>query len=213
MQCLICGSATEQFIDSEMDVETYQCSYCSVIFKDPRSYENFEIQKIRYDLHENNAEDAGYRQYFQKFLDFVLAQCEIPSTVLDFGCGKSTLLSDMLIEQGSDVTVYDPIYHPDTVYKNKTYDLITSVEVFEHLHDPLNVFEALISLLKPNGILAIRTEFTSREREVYLQWYYRRDPTHIVFFTPQTFRVMCEPERVRYVGDNEKNIVLIASSS
>jgi SAM-dependent methyltransferase len=192
-----------------MHVETYRCSDCDLIFKDPTSHEDFALQKTRYDLHENNAEDVGYQRYFQTFLDFVLAQGEVSGTVLDFGCGKSTLLADMLREQGSDVSVYDPIYHPDTAYTNKTYDLITSVEVFEHLHDPLVVCQELIALLNPHGILAIRTEFAPSDREAYLKWYYRRDPTHIVFFTPQTFCVMCERAGGRYLEDNGKNIVLI----
>jgi len=212
VQCLICGSDTEQFNDEQMDVETYHCGHCNVIFKDPASHEDLTVQKTRYDLHENNAEDEGYRRYFQKFLDFVLAQREIPSTALDLGCGRSTLLADMLTELGSDVDVHDPIYHPDTAYKNKTYDLITSVEVFEHLHDPMAVFQELISLLNPHGILAIRTEFSPIEREAYLKWYYRRDPTHIVFFSPRTFEVMCQKAGVTYLQDNGKNIVLVATS-
>ena len=192
-----------------MGVETYHCSHCGVIFKDPASHEDFKLQKTRYDLHENNAEDRGYRRYFQQFLDFVLLQSDTPDTVLDFGCGKSTLLADMLAEQGSDVEVYDPIYHPDTAYKSKHYDLITSVEVFEHLHDPMAVFAKLVSLLNPHGTLAIRTEFAPLEREAYLAWYYRRDPTHTVFFTSLTLQVMCTCLGVKYLGDNGKNIALI----
>ena len=192
-----------------MGVETYHCGHCGVIFKDPKIHENFEIQKTRYDLHENDAEDEGYRRYFQQFLDFVLAQSETPFTALDFGCGRSTLLSDMLAGQGITSESYDPIYHPDTEYTNKKYDLITSVEVFEHLHDPMAVFAELASLLNSGGILAIRTEFSYARKEAYLQWYYRRDPTHIVFFSPETFRVMCERVGVRYVEDNGKNMVLV----
>jgi SAM-dependent methyltransferase len=115
----------------------------------------------------------------------------------------------MLAEQGIASEAYDPIYHPDMAYKNKQYDLIASVEVFEHLHDPMTVFGELVSSLRPGGMLAIRTEFFCSDREAYLQWYYRRDPTHVVFFSPQTFRVMCERASVSYMGDNRKNIVLI----
>ena len=193
-----------------MGVETYLCSHCGVIFKDPKTYEDFETQKRRYDLHENHAEDEGYQRYFQKFLDFVLLQIDPPLSALDFGSGRSTLLADMLAGQGAESRVYDPIYHPDSTYQDQRYDLITSVEVFEHLHDPMAVFAELVSLLHPGGTLAIRTEFSYGKREAYLQWYYRRDPTHIVFFSPKTFQVMSEKVGVRYVGDNGKNMVLLS---
>ena len=209
MQCLICDSDTSCFADTQMGVETYHCAHCGIIFKDPVEHKDFETQKARYDLHENHAKDEGYRRYFQQFLDFIFAQCEIPVTALDFGCGRSTLLSDMLAEQGITSESYDPIYHPDLVFKGKKYDLITSVEVFEHLHNPMAVFEELVSLLRSGGILAIRTEFLPTEKETYLQWYYRKDSTHVVFFSPQTFRVMCGKAGVRYRRDNGKNMVLV----
>ncbi len=210
MQCIICDADTKRFRDTQMGVETYLCSHCGVIFKDPKTYEDFETQKRRYGLHENHAEDEGYQRYFQQFLDFVLPQSEKPSVALDFGSGRSTLLADMLAGQGAESRVYDPIYHPDSTYQDQRYDLITSVEVFEHLHDPMAVFAELVSLLSPGGTLAIRTEFSYGKREAYLQWYYRRDPTHIVFFSPKTFQVMCERAGVRYVGDNGKNMVLLS---
>ena len=209
MQCIICDADTKYFTDTQMGVETYLCSHCGVIFKDPKTYEDFETQKRRYDLHENHAEDEGYQRYFQQFLDFVLPQSEKPTVALDLGSGRSTLLSNMLAAQGIIAASYDPIYHPDTAYRDKRYDLITSVEVFEHLHDPMAVFAELVSLLNPNGTLVIRTELAPTEREAYLAWYYRRDPTHIVFFSPRTFQVMCERAGVRYVGDNGKNMVLM----
>jgi len=202
MQCLICGSETEQFYDAKMQVETYACGHCAAVFKDPDSYQDFARQKQRYDLHENSAEDAGYRRYFQLFLDTVLPHIPAVERALDFGCGRSTLLADMLREQGIESRVYDPIYHPDEGYASQQYDLITAVEVFEHLHDPMEVFRMLAGLLSPGGILAIRTAFVPDERERYLQWYYRQDPTHIVFYAPRTLQYMCEQTGMHYLGDD-----------
>ena len=212
MRCLICHADTVRFTDSKMEIETYRCSHCAVLFKDPRSHQSFSLQKQRYDLHENDAEDAGYRRYFQQFLDFVLPEAGQCESALDFGCGSSTLLAEMLTEQGIETTAYDPIYHPEVPYRESTYDLITSVEVFEHLHDPVAVFEMLTGLLNRHGILAVRTAFAPAEMQDYLDWYYRQDPTHVVFFSPKTFQVMCEDTGMTYLGDNGKNIVLMGSS-
>jgi len=209
MRCLICQADTIDFLDSKMKTETYRCGHCGVIFKDPQTYQSLDLQKQRYDLHENHAEDAGYRSYFQQFLDFVLPQAGSCTTALDFGCGSSTLLAEMLTEKGIKATAYDPIYHPEVSYQERTYDLITSVEVFEHLHDPLAVLKRLAGLLSRDGILALRTAFVPATIEEYLDWYYRQDPTHVVFFSPETFKVMCGDAGMAYLGDNGKNIVLM----
>ena len=59
-----------------------------------------EDQKARYDLHENEEDNEGYRAYFQRFLDFVLPAVRKPENALDFGCGESSLLASMLEEEG-----------------------------------------------------------------------------------------------------------------
>jgi len=209
VQCLICLADTEGFYDAKMQIESYHCKQCGLIFKDPSGHADFHTQKQRYDLHQNDAADEGYRNYFRAFLDFVLPLTGRSRFALDFGCGKSILLAEMLTEQGTQTTVYDPIYHPDERYLKSSYDLITSVEVFEHLHDPGAVFGMLVGLLERGAYLAIRTEFAPPTTEAYLDWYYRHDPTHIVFFAPQTFRWLCRRWGCDYVADNGKHMVLV----
>ena len=209
MHCLICSGRCVRFCDPVEKRDYYRCSACELIFKEKTAFADFSVQKRRYDLHENDENDAGYRAYFDTFLDFVLPRCGEPRTALDFGCGASMLLSGMMEERGIEALAYDPIYHPGTEYRGRRYDLIVSVEVFEHLHDPKKVFGELLELLKPGGYLAVRTEFHPREEEAFLAWYYPKDPTHIVFFTPETFRKLCRNSDCRYLDDNGKNIVLV----
>jgi len=209
MECLICRSPTKEYNDIKLDIKTYKCNTCKYLFKDPETFWELEEQKKRYDLHQNNPEDAGYRSYFQNFLDFVFSIIDIPKSVLDFGCGESELLADMICEMGASAVGYDPIYRPQKEYKLQRYDLITSVEVFEHLHNPSKVFNHLISLLDEGGVLAIRTEFLPEEMSDYFRWYYRLDPTHVGFFSIDTFRYLAKSGGCEYLGDNEKNIVLI----
>jgi hypothetical protein len=68
-------------MDERTDVLYHHCKACECIFKDPSCYPSIEEQKACYNLHEND-EPAGYKAYFQRFLDFV------PSS-----CGRSTLLA------------------------------------------------------------------------------------------------------------------------
>ena len=209
MKCHICNQSTVSFKHEKTDVKYYHCTSCEYIFKSPTCYQDLETQKERYNLHENNEDDAGYIAYFQRFLDFVLPSVENVKTALDFGCGRTSLLATLLEKEGVSCDYYDPIYHPDTLVNDKQYDLIVSTEVFEHLHQPRVVFTSLLEKLNDGGYLAIQTEFHANGHEAFKKWWYPQDPTHIVFFRGETFRVLCEMYGCKYMRDNGKNMVLI----
>jgi len=209
MHCSICNSPTHLFVDEKTDIQYYHCDVCEYIFKSPKYYQDFSTQKERYNLHTNTPENKGYQAYFQRFLDFVLPLVGNPKQALDFGCGESTLLASMLSKQGVACDYYDPIYHPHTLDRQRRYNLIVSTEVFEHLHKPKEVFEALLMHLEPQGYLAIQTQFHPNSLKGFKQWYYHQDPTHIVFFTPHTFKKLCEIYGCSYIEDNGTNMVVI----
>ena len=209
MKCPLCSEECRTFTDPTSMIDYWHCPDCELIGKFPEYHQEFKQQKQRYDLHQNNAESEGYRAYFRRFLDFVLPRIGTVDRALDFGSGSSSLLSDMLKEEGIACDRYDPIYYPDERYSERSYGLIVSVEVFEHLHHPAKTFMQLVERLDPGGFLAIQTEFHKNDREAFLSWYYRMDPTHIVFFRPETFRRLCGLYGCRYLGDDGKNILLV----
>lgn len=65
------------------------------------------------------------------------------------------------------------------------YDAIVALEVVEHLHYPGRELERLLTLLRPGGIFAVRTGVYTGEEE-FLSWWYRRDITHVSFWTAET---------------------------
>lgn len=209
VNCHICDKNTIVFTHEKTNITYYHCKSCEYIFKSPENYQDFEVQKERYNLHENNDEDAGYIAYFQRFLDFILPLIDRPQNALDFGCGRTSLLASLLDKEGIVCDYYDPIYHPDTLESHKKYDLIVSTEVFEHLHQPSLVFKDLLEKLHSGGYLALQTEFHANELEAFKKWWYPSDTTHIVFFRPHTFKVLCEKHGSRFIKDNGKNMVLI----
>ena len=212
VNCHICNQSTESFVHEKTNITYYHCQACEYIFKSPEYYQDFEGQNERYNLHENNEEDAGYIAYFQRFLDFTLPLVGKPKNALDFGCGRTSLLATLLEKEGIDCDYYDPIYHPDTLDTDKKYDLIVSTEVFEHLHQPREVFESLLKRLNSGGYLAIQTEFHANTEELFKTWWYPQDPTHIVFFRARTFHVLCDIYGCRVVKDNGKNILVLKKS-
>ena len=213
MNCHICDKPTESFRHEKTNITYYYCEACEYIFKSSECYQDLTTQKERYNLHENDEKDAGYQAYFQRFLDFILPLLDKPKTALDFGCGRSSLLASLLNKEGIDCDYYDPIYYPDTLNETKKYGLIVSTEVFEHLHQPREVFESLLDRLEEGGYLALQTQFHPNDVEAFKKWYYHQDPTHIVFFTAKTFRVLCKEYGVEFMRDNGKNMVLMRKGS
>ncbi len=213
MKCHICDKTCDTFFHEKTKIIYYYCRECEYIFKSHENHQDFFTQKERYNLHENDENDEGYQAYFKRFLDFTLPLVGKPETALDFGCGKSSLLASLLEKEGIICDYYDPIYHPDTLYNSKKYELIVSTEVFEHLHQPREVFLSLLERLEEDGYLALQTQFHPNDVEAFKKWYYHQDPTHIVFFTAQTFRVLCEMYGCEFVGENEKNMVVIRKGS
>ena len=209
MSCLICGKDTETFIDKKSEIEYSYCNNCQCISKSKEHFRPIPDQKERYDLHENDPEDEGYQAYFQRFLDFILPLVGTPKTALDFGCGRSSLLADMLRNEGIVSDYYDPIYHPENMDDSKKYQLIVSTEVFEHLHEPRSTFEELLENVEEGGFIALQTQFHPNDIEAFKKWYYHLDPTHIIFFTPQTFKVLADIYECEVIDHNGKNIIVI----
>jgi len=211
MNCLICSNKTEEFLDEKSNIRYFECKKCNFIMKSKDSFVDFNEQKKRYDLHQNSEDNLGYREYFNRFIDFVLPSIEKPKSALDFGCGATSLLSKILEEKSINCNFYDPIYYPNNLY-NKSYDLILSVEVFEHLHNPRETLKTLVEKLNPNGYLAVQTAFHPEDREKFLKWYYKLDPTHIIFFSPNTFEKLAQEFGLEVIKYDEKQMILMRNS-
>jgi 2-polyprenyl-3-methyl-5-hydroxy-6-metoxy-1,4-benzoquinol methylase len=112
-------------------------------------------------------------------------------------------------KRGANVDCYDKFYQTKPIFENKMYDLITSTEVFEHLFNPLDTLKELSHHLNPKGHIAIMTLFHARSMEHFWAWWYRRDPTHITFFTPRTFEVMAKMCDLEIIKTDEKRVIIL----
>lgn len=106
------------------------------------------------------------------------------------------------------VDQYDLYFFPEKVYQNKKYDLITSTEVFEHLQKPIEILETLVKHINDNGYIILMTKFPPDDDKTFLDWWYRRDVTHISFFTPKSFEIMAEKVGLKVLKTINENIVV-----
>jgi SAM-dependent methyltransferase len=168
-----------------------RCLNCRLVFVPPCYWLNAEEEKATYDLHENDAQDQGYRQFLSRLSTPLLERLDSNQKGLDYGCGPGPTLSVLLEEQGQQVDLYDPFYYNDPSVFNKNYDFICATEVVEHLHDPKREFAALFKMLNRGGWLAIMTKLVADEH-AFRQWHYIRDMTHICFYSQSTFEYLAQ---------------------
>ena len=128
--------------------------------------------------------------------------------VLDFGCGPYPTLKILHERIDYNVSIYDPYFEKDLAYRNQKYDLIVTTEVIEHMVNPLNELEHMLSLLEDKGYLLIMTLFREMDEERFLTWWYRRDKTHISFFNETTFQYIQNKFDLTEISNNNKNIIV-----
>jgi hypothetical protein len=92
---------------------------------------------------------------------------------------------------------------PNRAALETTYDLITASEVVERLSAPGAELQRLWGLLRPGGILGVMTKRV-RDPVAFAAWHYKADPTHISFFSRESFEFLgtgwgAEPA---FVGDD-----------
>ena len=167
----------------------WRCRECLATFLDPAQHPDLTTEKAEYDQHQNRADDPRYRAFLQPVAEILVDRLAAGSSVLDYGCGPGPALGQMLSARGYRVSLYDPIYRPDSSALQTRYDAVTCTEVVEHFHRPAHEFRRLDSLLRPGGWLVIMTRFQTDDAR-FAGWHYRRDPTHVVFYRPRTFEVL-----------------------
>ncbi|MEO2158184.1 MAG: class I SAM-dependent methyltransferase [bacterium] len=176
-------------------------------FLDKSHYLDPLFEKNRYLEHENRIDDETYRNFLSRLGDPLKEKLSQNDKGLDFGCGHGPALADMLRSDGFRMDLYDPFFFPDKSIFSKKYDFITCTETAEHFFDPYKEFDVLDGLLVTGGWLGVMTCFLTDE-ELFENWYYRRDPTHVVFYAEKTFEVIAS-QREWNCEIKSKDVVLL----
>jgi Methyltransferase domain len=184
--CRLCGAEQAGLFWQDRHRDYYRCGRCRLVYVPPRQYLSPAAEKAEYDLHNNDPDDPGYRRFLGRLFEPLQARLKAGSRGLDFGCGPGPALAAMLVEVGHEVALFDYFYAPDRSVLRRRYDFITATEVVEHLHRPGEELRALWDRLRPGGLLGLMTKLVL-DREAFSRWHYRNDPTHVCFFSRETF--------------------------
>ena len=189
--CTVCGSRLIKPFYTSDSLKYWSCNLCETKFLDKEHYINKYAEKKRYLEHENSIDDEGYRAFLSKLANPLKIKINRDSKGLDYGCGHGPALADIFIKDKYLIDLYDPFFFPNKEIFSKTYDFITCTETAEHFFNPNKEFDLLDTLLKKDGWLGVMTCFLTTN-EAFDSWYYRRDPTHVVFYAEKTFEVIAK---------------------
>jgi 2-polyprenyl-3-methyl-5-hydroxy-6-metoxy-1,4-benzoquinol methylase len=187
LTCPLCDSAGAVPYCSDRRRPYLQCGECRLVFVPPGYRLDRAAEKAEYDLHRNEVDDPGYRRFLSRLATPMLERLAPGARGLDFGCGPGPALAHMLREAGMEVALYDSFYRPDEAALADSYDFICATEVVEHLHHPGVELARLWSLLRPGGCLGVMTKLV-RDPDAFAGWHYKNDPTHVCFFSADTWR-------------------------
>ncbi len=189
--CPLCASQEISDFHQDLTRDYLRCETCRLTFVPREFHLSASDEKAEYDLHENSPDDPGYRQFLGRLFEPMNSRVSPGSTGLDFGSGPGPTLSVMFEEAGHDVAIYDPFYAPDETPLTRQYDFVTASEVVEHFRNPAKDLQRLWSCVKSSGLLGIMTKQVI-DQASFANWHYKNDPTHISFFSRETFNWLAE---------------------
>ncbi len=194
--CPLCGDKNSAPFHRDKRRPYLRCLNCALVFVPPEYRLSPTAEKAEYDLHQNGPQDEGYRRFLSRLVDPLAASLSGPSRGLDFGSGPGPALHLMLEAHGHAMDLYDPFYAPDSTVFDRRFHFITATEVVEHLHEPGMELERLWGMLEDAGTLAVMTKLVI-DAQAFSNWHYKNDPTHVCFFSRQTWEWWAEGRGAR----------------
>lgn len=118
---------------------------------------------------------------------------------LDYGCGTGGFV-EYLVDKGVNATGYEQGWCTDFLEQRRIptladgelnsmdeqFDVVTAIEVIEHLVEPLPMLQTIRRLLKPNGLLFLTTGNSEPFQAHLGRWPYITPEVHVSYFEPST---------------------------
>lgn len=209
LSCPLCKTINpiqkyKQYVSNDifqMDkIVRFQCSECDVIFGDLRVLSLSQDELIQdyidtYSYFKEGTYDDWFLNLFINILKFPKNQ-----KILDYGAGNTLNYHSLLKIQGFNIDAYDKFINPIILKKND-YDIVFSHNVIEHLINPIDDINDMLSYLKDNGILIISSPC----------WNYCYEFTHFhtFFFVNKSVNVLISKLNLVLLDNIETNDTII----
>ena len=185
--CVVCKSLELKFFINCGDLVYWECTTCDAKILDPQNRLLSNNEKKHYLKHNNSINDINYNNFLLKLINPLKNKISTFDLGLDYGCGFAPALANILKNCGFKVELYDPFFFPNKNVFLRKYKFITCSEVVEHFFNPYEEFNKINNILDYNSWFGVMTSFLLNDN-LFEDWYYRRDPTHVVFYKKKTFQ-------------------------
>lgn len=191
------------------EVKIIKCNSCKIYYKNIIPSLSFLL-----DIYNTQSENIWTEPY--NFINESKLLKELtqnhPFDILDIGSGNGQLLkaldnadgrkSALDIVQYPGIKTYlkgefiqNTIDAPNLSWSGQQYDVVTMFDVLEHLYNPINVFQNLVSLVKDNGYVLIETGDTDSywpQRYGIESWWYTSFFEHHIFWNRDALKKIAE---------------------
>lgn len=214
-KCKICQSPSDEFsvkkVLGKYDVKYYQCSNCHFIQTEEPYWLNEAYNNAITQL------DIGlvYRNEYLAPLVSTLVKLffQPGAKFIDYGGGYG-LFVRMMRDRGFDFYRQD-IYCDNLFAKHfdiadlpagSTFDMLTAFEVFEHLNDPVNEVEKMLSY---SGTILFTTELQPADANSLNNWWYFTPETgqHISLYSLQSLSKIAERFNLHLLSHNNLHLL------
>lgn len=202
--CPACGEQAYAPFQLRNRMTIVRCVSCGSLYVRPRPpegalitlYERFPQLSNGREGQERDDPQDGRREAAYRLR--VLRTIIDSGCLLDLGCGHGDFLvaaSGHFKVEGVDVSPrLRPEIHPMSVFRGRledaafepgTFDVVTAVEVLEHLFDPRRTLSEIHRILKPDGIFLFQTGDADSFRAQFnpATWTYLQPPVHLNVFS------------------------------
>jgi len=214
MICKICNSNAQQIFTSKIlkkyDAKYFKCDNCGYLFtEEPFWLDEAYSRSI-------NLSDTGLLDrniYFSKVLSVIIYFCfNKNGTFLDYAGGYG-VFTRLMRDIGFDFYWHDPYTQnlfangfEKEVKSDSEFELITAFEVFEHLVNPKEELEKMLSYSKT---IVFSTELLPKDIPDPKEWWYYgfNHGQHISFYTEKTLHTLANQFKKNYYNVNGLHIL------
>jgi 2-polyprenyl-3-methyl-5-hydroxy-6-metoxy-1,4-benzoquinol methylase len=209
--CDICGEKNNSDIYKLQNTHIVKCDQCKFHYISPRIDSAVLMDKIQKWSVEDTVDDERLRiafdkntlKLYKKFITKIKELHHLPGKkILDIGCSVGAFLH-VAKEEGFDASglelgkasadYAEKKQHTKVANKSifdyevpdNSYDIVSMLEVIEHLEHPKQAMDIINKLLKPGGLVFLTTpNFTSLYQRLHGQkwWVINCEDEHIMFF-------------------------------